>query len=100
MRGSLSQTDSAVSARPPATFACTDPPCVIVRLLGIFFWREGLEVAFGPERRGEKGGCMKSLNKMHASIRTRAILALRPSGERAGKDPAHHAEILVRAELE
>ena len=49
---------------------------------------------------GEKGGCMKSLNKMHASIRTRAILALRPSGERTGKDPAHHAEILVRAELE
>ncbi len=22
----------------------------------IFFWREGLEAAFGPERRGEKGG--------------------------------------------
>ena len=26
-------------------------------LLGNCFWREGLEAAFGPERRGEKGGC-------------------------------------------
>ena len=26
-------------------------------LLGICFWREGLEATFGPERRGEKGGC-------------------------------------------
>ena len=26
------------------------------RLLGICFWREGLEAAFGPERRGEKRG--------------------------------------------
>ena len=24
-------------------------------LLGIFFWREGLEAALGPERRGERG---------------------------------------------
>ncbi|MEJ6644893.1 MAG: hypothetical protein QNL33_16725, partial [Akkermansiaceae bacterium] len=24
------------------------------RLLGICFWREGFETAFGPERRGEK----------------------------------------------
>lgn len=43
---------------------------------------------------------MKYLNKMHASIRTRAILTLRPSGERPGKDPVHHADILVSAELE
>jgi hypothetical protein len=27
-----------------------------VSLLGICFWREGLEATFGPERRGEKGG--------------------------------------------
>jgi len=27
-------------------------------LLGICFWREGLEAAFGPERRGKKGGGM------------------------------------------
>jgi|GEM_PF-5862896 len=26
-------------------------------LLGICFWREGLEAALGPERMGEKGGC-------------------------------------------
>ena len=26
-------------------------------LLGIFFWRESLAAAFGPERMGEKGGC-------------------------------------------
>jgi hypothetical protein len=26
------------------------------RLLGIYFWREGLEAALGPERRGAKGG--------------------------------------------
>jgi|MEHZ01.6.fsa_nt_MEHZ011645671.1_11 hypothetical protein len=26
-------------------------------LLGIFFWREGFEAAFGPDRMGEKGGC-------------------------------------------
>ena len=26
------------------------------RLIGIYFWWEGLEGAFGPERRGEKGG--------------------------------------------
>ena len=25
------------------------------RLLGICFWREGFEAAFGPARRGEKG---------------------------------------------
>jgi len=31
-----------------------------LRLLGICFWREGLEAAFGPERRGEKGGCQKT----------------------------------------
>ena len=49
---------------------------------------------------GEKEGWMKCLKKIHASIRTRAILALCRSGERVGKDPAHHAEILVRAELE
>ncbi len=28
----------------------------LARLLGICFWREGLEAAFGPERRGEKPG--------------------------------------------
>jgi len=27
-------------------------------LLGICFWREGFEAAFGPERRGEKGGAL------------------------------------------
>ena len=73
---------------------------VYVGLLGIFFWRKGRGSRRLAEPMGEKGGCMKSLNKMHASIRTRAILALRPSGERTGKDPAHHAETLVRAELE
>jgi len=25
-------------------------------LLGICFWREGFEAAFGPDRMGEKGG--------------------------------------------
>ena len=25
------------------------------RLLGICFWREGVEAAFGPEQRGERG---------------------------------------------
>ena len=25
-------------------------------LLGNYFWREGLDVAFGPIRKGEKGG--------------------------------------------
>ena len=25
-------------------------------LLGICFWREGFEAAFGPDRKGEKGG--------------------------------------------
>ena len=29
---------------------------VHLSLLGICFWRESFEVAFGPERRGEKGG--------------------------------------------
>jgi len=29
-----------------------------VELLGNCFWREGLEAAFGPERRGEKGGVL------------------------------------------
>ena len=28
----------------------------VALLLGICFWREGLEAAFGPELRGEKGG--------------------------------------------
>ena len=28
-------------------------------LLGNYFWREGLEAAFGPERRGEKGGGLR-----------------------------------------
>ena len=72
-------------------------------------WNYCEEFSFGGKGRGnqslaeymgEKGGCMKSLNKMHASIGTRVILALRASGERAGKGPAYHAEILVRAELE
>jgi len=31
------------------------------QLLGVCFWREGIEVAFGPERRGWKGGCWKFL---------------------------------------
>ena len=69
-------------------------------LRGICFWRKGRGNQSLAEYMEEKGGCMKSLNKMHASIGTRAIIALRASGERAGKDPAHHAEILVRAELE
>jgi hypothetical protein len=30
--------------------------CGAELLLGICFWREGLEAAFGPERRGAKGG--------------------------------------------
>jgi len=29
---------------------------LICLLLGICFWREGLEGAFGPEQRGVKGG--------------------------------------------
>jgi hypothetical protein len=49
---------------------------------------------------GGERGLDEMPQKIHASIRTRAILALCPSGERVGKDPAHHAEILVRAELE
>jgi len=32
-------------------------PIATSLLLGNCFWREGLEVAFGPERMGEKGGC-------------------------------------------
>jgi hypothetical protein len=32
-------------------------------LLGICFWREGLDVAFGPERRGAKGGSQKVLTE-------------------------------------
>jgi hypothetical protein len=28
----------------------------MILLLGIYFWREGFEGAFGPERRGAKGG--------------------------------------------
>jgi hypothetical protein len=28
---------------------------VAIKLLGICFWREGLEAAFGPERVGETG---------------------------------------------
>ncbi|MDG1151174.1 MAG: hypothetical protein P8Q54_17555 [Akkermansiaceae bacterium] len=31
------------------------------RLLGVCFWREGIEVAFGPDRRGEKGGWYEAL---------------------------------------
>ena len=27
-------------------------------LLGNCFWREGFEAAFGPDRMGEKGGCL------------------------------------------
>ena len=30
---------------------------IFFKLLGNCFWREGLEAAFGPERRGAKGGC-------------------------------------------
>ena len=29
----------------------------LISLLGICFWREGFEAAFGPDRMGEKGGC-------------------------------------------
>jgi len=29
---------------------------MMLGLLGICFWREGLEAALGPERMGEKGG--------------------------------------------
>ena len=32
------------------------PGAALERLLGICFWREGLEAALGLERRGEKGG--------------------------------------------
>jgi hypothetical protein len=32
---------------------------VLTLLLGICFWREGLEGAFGPEQRGAKGGCLR-----------------------------------------
>ncbi|MDA7864361.1 transposase [Akkermansiaceae bacterium] len=32
----------------------------LLLLLGICFWREGFEGAFGPERTGEKGGCSPS----------------------------------------
>jgi len=28
-------------------------------VLGIYFWREGLEAALGSERMGEKGGCCR-----------------------------------------
>jgi hypothetical protein len=28
---------------------------LLLLLLGICFWREGFEAAFGPEQRGEKG---------------------------------------------
>ena len=35
-------------------------------LLGNCFWREGLEAAFGPERRGAKGGCLRDLEVLES----------------------------------
>ena len=35
---------------------CPSPGAPGMGLLGNCFWREGFETAFGPERRGEKGG--------------------------------------------
>ena len=41
---------AAERVKPPAKWS-------IYLLLGICFWREGFEAAFGPDRMGEKGGC-------------------------------------------
>ena len=37
-------------------------------LLGNCFWREGLEAAFGPERRGSKGGLFCSALAFEAVV--------------------------------
>jgi hypothetical protein len=44
-----------------------DPDCgdldigvLLTELLGICFWREGIEVVFGPERRGEETGFLQA----------------------------------------
>jgi len=42
------------------------PPCR-KRLLGICFWREGLEAVLGPERMGEKGGWIHVLASLFTS---------------------------------
>jgi hypothetical protein len=37
-------------------------------LLGICFWREGFEGAFGPERRGRKGGAVDRAYELSVKI--------------------------------
>jgi hypothetical protein len=39
-----------------------------IELLGICFWREGFEGAFGPERRGRKGGAVDRAYELSVKI--------------------------------
>ena len=50
-------------------------------LLGICFWREGLEAALGPEQRGERGACLTRLSRLSsATLGSRQPISSLPSG--------------------